>query len=251
MFWFSKKSLVQRYTADLSQITQQIHELDQSIKNRQASVGKLQGQITYMGITFIMVLVAYVHLEYHNTIISSGCAICSLVILILFKWLVYRLYAKYHQYKLKRLAYLRGVHQKKLDKLKEETNFNATHSIIQRFSSGETQSEDAMILMDEEMSKKYNELNELQKQLTELRQNESKLKDPKERDVWFDKVLGVLSGGDEMAPRPIICPQCNEHTGAYRLANRPLRYVCPNCSFKIEEQVLQPEEVKKETVKTK
>lgn len=239
MFWFSRKSLVQRYTADLSQITQQIHELDKSIKNGQARVGKLQGQITYLGITATMVIIAYVHLEYRNTLVSGGSGIGSIAVLVLLKWLVYRLYAKYHQYKLRKIAHLRGVHQKKLDKLKEETNFNATHSIIQRFSSGETQSEDAVILMDEEISKKYNELNDLQKQLTELKQNESKLKDPKERDVWFDKVLGVLSGGDEMAPRPIICPQCKEHTGAYRLVNRPLKYVCPNCSFKIDEQVQQ------------
>ncbi|KAL3229158.1 hypothetical protein RNJ44_02245 [Nakaseomyces bracarensis] len=237
MLWFSKKSLVQRYTADLSQITQQIHELDKSIKNRQAKVDRLQGQITYLGITATMVVMAYVHLEYGNMLLSCGSGVGSIFVLVLFKWFMYRLYAKYHQYKLRRLARLRGEHQKKLDKLKEETNFNATHSIIQRFSSGETQSEDAVILMDEEISKKYGELNELQKQLTELKQNEAKLKDPKERDVWFDKVLGVLSGGDEMAPRPIICPQCSEHTGAYRLVNRPLRYVCPNCSFKIEEKV--------------
>lgn len=67
--------------------------------------------------------------------------------------------------------------------------------------------------MDEEISKKYNELTELQKQLTELKQNEKKLMDPKERDVWFDKVLGVLSGGDEMAPNPSYVPTVTSTVG--------------------------------------
>ncbi|KAJ9573165.1 putative integral membrane zinc-ribbon metal-binding protein [Nakaseomyces glabratus] len=246
MFWFrDKRTLVQRYTADLAQITTQIHDLDKSIKHGSERVARLQRQVTYFGLSAITLLGSYMFLNYTPaiTVIAMAGAVAIVVIV---KLLLSKMYQVYHQYRIKKLSQLRGLHQKKLDKLKEETNYNATSSIIQRFSSGETQSEDAVILMDEEISKKYNELTELQKQLTELKQNEKKLMDPKERDVWFDKVLGVLSGGDEMAPKPIICTNCNEHCGAYRLLNRPLKYVCPNCGIKIDETAKMEQAVNEE-----
>lgn len=233
----SKKTLVQKYTDDLSHITSQIHELDGKLKRSQVSMDNLQSQLTYYGSGLIISLFAFLYWEYNGNwfVVFTGFVI-GVFVTALSKWSAYKVYQWIRERQSLKLGKLRAVHQEKLEKLKEETNYHATNSIIQRFSQGEDQSEDAMLLMDEELKSKYEELNVLKDELAQFRQNDS-LKDKQERDKWFDKVINALAGGDNIngMSRPIVCNKCKRQTGAYRMGNRPLQFVCPFCGWSINE----------------
>lgn len=233
----TKKTLVQKYTDDLSHITSQIHELDGKLKRSQVSMDDLQSQLTYYGSGLIISVFAFLYWKYNGNwfIVITGFVI-SIFFTALSKWSAYKVYQWIRERQSRKLGKLRAIHQEKLEKLKEETNYHATNSIIQRFSQGEDQSEDAMQLMDEELKSKYEELNNLKDELAQFRQNDS-LKDKQERDKWFDKVINALAGGDNVngVPRPIVCNNCKRQSGAYHLGNRPLQYICPFCAWSVNE----------------
>ena len=254
----SKKSLAQKYTEDLSEITLQINALDKALKSNESSLRNLQSNLTYYGISLSILVVAICAVfRVPSTKSIPLCILASgvpcIVLLILVKLLTNTLYSRYNQRQYKKLGKLRAAHQKKLDKLKEETHYNETNSIIQRFSSGDDQSQDALLLLDEELSEKYKELNNLKLELEELKKqslrgsrasngnNNSEGDDGDgedgAREAWFDKVIGLLAGGNEIThlPRLIVCPRCRRHAGCYRMIGQPINYSCPFCSFTINE----------------
>ena len=253
----SKKSLAQKYTEDLSEITLQINALDKALKSNESALRNLQSSLTYYGIS-LSILVVSICTVFHVPSTTSVllCIIASgvpcIVLLILVKLLTNTVYSRYNQRQYKKLGKLRAAHQKKLNKLKEETHYNETNSIIQRFSSGDDQSQDALLLLDEELSEKYKELNNLKLELEELKKQSLRGRDSSginnsdrdendgedgAREAWFDKVIGLLAGGNEIThlPRLIVCPRCHRHAGCYRMIGQPINYSCPFCSFTINE----------------
>ncbi|QLQ79971.1 hypothetical protein HG537_0C06200 [Torulaspora globosa] len=232
----NRRTLVQRYTDELSQITGEIHELDRRLKSSQQAMDNLQSMLTYNGSGVVVAVFAYLYWVWDGQWfrIAVGVAGC-IAIMAVVKYTAYRSGQWNRNRQSRKLAKLRALHQEKLEKLKEETNYHATSSIIQRFSQGEEQSEDAMILMDEELRDKYRELNDLKEELAQFKQ-EDKLKDKKERDKWFDKVINALAGGDTVNKMflPITCPKCQAQTGVYRLGNLAFRYVCPVCGYAVD-----------------
>lgn len=230
--WFRRgkqKTLVERYTEELTSITSQIHRLDQKLKSSQQASDKLQWQLGLYGAISAVAISAYVHWYYASVwLYPLASAGATIFFVILAKGVAARIDQWTRERQARQLDSLRALHQQKLNKLKEETNFHATNSVIQRFSQGEDQSDDAMLLMDEEINKKYHELKDLQEELNQFRKPGGS-KDKQERDKWFDKVLNVLAGGD--IPRPIICKKCQRQSGAYRVGNEPLAYICPLCGW--------------------
>lgn len=232
MIWLrgKQKTTVERYTEELTNITSQIHQLDKKLKSSEESNDKLQSQLNYYGLATAVLAFSYKYwiCEYRFPS-AMGLAIVPLVVTGLIKVIASWINQWLKERQIRKLDSLRALHQEKLNKLKEETNFHATSSVIQRFSQGEDQTDDAVLLMDEEIGKKYRELQELQQELNQFRKT-GNADDKKERDKWFDKVLNVLAGGD--IPRPIICSQCHKHCGAYHLADASMVYVCPLCGWR-------------------
>ncbi|QLG73067.1 hypothetical protein HG535_0E01510 [Zygotorulaspora mrakii] len=233
----SKKTLVQRYTDELSEITSQIHDLDRKLEKSQLYIDRLQSHLTYYGAAITICTFAYLYWKYEDNWIYVIVGIVTTILLIgICKWGTYRVHDFIRRNQSKKLARLRARHQEKLEKLKEETNYHATNSIIHRFSGGDDQSEDTLKLMDEELKGKYEELNDLKKELAQLR-NDDTLKTQTERDKWFDKVINAIGGGNDFSKMmvPIVCGNCRAQTGSYRMLNRPLNYACPICGWIINE----------------
>ncbi|GMM54661.1 Lnp1 protein [Maudiozyma humilis] len=247
-----RRTVVQRYTQDLSQITGEIHSLEKKLTRSQATAGRIQSQLTTYGLALTALAAAYVYasdflpgLTRINAVAVAFLA--SVVLLIVVKWTAAQVYGRFERYQQRKLSKLKAVHQKKLNELKKETNFHETSSIIQRFSSGDDQSDDALILIDDELKDKYTELQKLKSELEVVKQKNDKSglgKD--EKDVWFDRVIGVLAGGNDLEnlPHPVVCPNCKKHAGAYRIAGKPLLYVCPYCEFRLGENIDPTEGVK-------
>lgn len=225
-----KKTPVERYTEELTNITSQIHQLDRKLKSSQQASDKLQVQLTYYGLAISILVSGYTHWNYRTALpYSIANGIATLVIVGLMKTLASRTDKWHRERQSRQLNRLKASHQQKLNKLKEETNYHATNSVIQRFSQGEDRTDDAMLLMDEEIGKKYEELKKAHEELNQFRKTGSS-KDKEEREKWFDKVLNVLAGGD--IPRPIICTKCHKHSGAYSVGEVPLEYICPLCGWR-------------------
>lgn len=250
LFGRDKRTVVQRYTQDLSQVTGQIHALEKKLQRGQNTIDHLQLQLTTYGLAISGIVLAYGYLQ--NVFPKFGTLsrlsvifIVCIVVLILVKWITTQIYDKYSNFEQKKLSKLKAAHQKKLNELKKETNYHETNSVIQRFSSGEDQTEDAMILIDDELKDKYTELQTLQSELDELKQKSGKAGlNKEEKDVWFDKIIGVIAGGNDFDnfPKPIICSNCQKHSGAYRISGKPLIYICPFCQYKIDTNTQEPQE---------
>ncbi|EDO18801.1 hypothetical protein Kpol_1028p77 [Vanderwaltozyma polyspora DSM 70294] len=228
------ESLVERYTKDLSQITSKIHDLELTMKKNQANLDYWQHELTYYGSGFTMLVFAYCYWYFKDQkLLIIISVLASIIVVIFAKWSLIKLNSIVRNRRNKQLSVLRGLHQEKLEKLKEDTNFNATNSIIQRFSSGENQSEDMVLLLNEEINDKYKELNEVKEELISLKKNDAIMNDKEERDKWFDRIIGIVAGGNEVT-KPIVCPKCSKHFGLFRM-DRPIKYKCPECGNIIDE----------------
>ncbi|CCF56982.1 hypothetical protein KAFR_0B06850 [Kazachstania africana CBS 2517] len=228
----SNKNIVEKYTEDLSQITAEIHNLDKVLQRREKNLASLQSKINYYGLAIGIFILSYVHwYSFGNILYVSLAALIYVGFLVFIKWITYRIWHLLTTQKTKKLSKLKAIHAKKLNQLKTETRFNETNSIIKRFTSGNDENDDQMLLLDEELVNKQNQLTLLKEELSKL-QNSNKV----EKDAWFDKVLNVIAGGNEQnnVIKPIICEKCQKHTGAYKLANKSLTYICPQCNWKYE-----------------
>lgn len=233
----SQETLIKQYTQDLATITSKIHQLDQLLKRKDATKARWHRRCNLHGTSALALVNAifYVQLEDKHFILIS--IIVSIVMFILLKWTLNRWFEFSTQRTVSRLTRLRAQHQEKLEALKQKTHFYSTNSLIQRFSSGEHQAEDAMTLMDEEMKTKYEELGALQKELESFQKHENTEDSQAQREKWFDKVLDVISGGDlklESQVKPTVCGSCGKHTGSYSIAGTRLQYVCPLCGWRYD-----------------
>ncbi|SCV99347.1 LAFE_0A01178g1_1 [Lachancea fermentati] len=232
-----QESLIKEYTKDLASITSKIHQLDQSLKRKDVTQSKWQRRLNLHGMSAIVLLNAVNYIQIGSRQIFALYAVLSIAFFILLKWLLRCWFNFSNERTIKKLDQLKVDHQEKLENLKQKTHFYSTNSLIQRFSSGEQQSEDAITLMDEEMKNKHEELDKLQKELENLKKQGDSSESQEQREKWFDKVLGVLSGGDIQLDRqikPIVCAECGKSTGCYTVLGAPLKYVCPLCGWKFD-----------------
>ncbi|AMD22103.1 HGL237Wp [Eremothecium sinecaudum] len=233
----SKEQVISKYTKNLASITSRIHDLEVRLKNNDSLYDAWNKRLNFYGISFLVLVVTVVHAKEKNMALTMMAIVGSILLILGLK----KMFAALIDYRRSRISgkldIARAAHQETLEELKKETNFYSTNSLIQRFSSGESQSEDALLLMDEELSSKYKELNNLKNELAQLKEQANGMvtSDTQEvTDKWFDKVLGVLSGGDvpsSLSIVPIKCQKCGYHAGCYISPNWAWKYVCPMCAF--------------------
>lgn len=234
------KKLIKRYTKDLTSLTGKIHEFENRLKGNEENLKTYQAFISYyfsgaLAITAALIYYRY-SLKFALLSIFVGFQLILVTRILLNKWFEF-LSRRYGN----NLNKLKSLHQEKMEELKDKTNFYYTSSLIQRFSSGDTGSDDLMLLMDDEVKSKREQLEKLKDELEALRSKEDteKQDDAEARDKWFDKVVGLLSGGDESSTLQksltlIVCPQCKQSHGCYGVRGVPYQYICPNCKFEIK-----------------
>lgn len=232
------KKIIKQYTKDLSSITTKIHEYEQKLKGTETKLQHTKTTVTYYYLSALLCGSAVVYLR-KSPRHAISIAIAGLAVLILIRITLTHLFLLLSRSYEEKLNKLRSSHQEKMEELKERTNFYYTNSLIQRFSSGENGSDDLMLLMDDEVKKKHEQLENLRSELDQLRASE-KEENPNDeaREKWFDKVFGLLSGSDEtnslqQSLSLIRCPECNESFGCYSVVGVAFEYICPKCSHKI------------------
>lgn len=233
------KSVVQKYNKDLSSITNKIHDYEASLKGVDTKRKRVSSAVTYYYLTILTVVVAYVYVK-SSTAAAVLSVIIGLLVLIGIRLVIKRVYQMLSNKYESRIAALRSLHQEKMEELKQKTNFYYTNSLIQRFSSGESGSDDLVLLIDDEVKSKQEQLEKLKAELDRLREDEqlkSQSEDVEAREKWFDKALGLLAGGDDVKNLQssislIVCPQCKESRGCYSAVGVPFTYICTNCGYK-------------------
>ncbi|SCU82790.1 LAMI_0C00914g1_1 [Lachancea mirantina] len=234
----TQESLIKKYTRDLSTITSQIHSLDKTLKKKDVTQAKWQRNFNIYGSSLLIALTAVLYTFFKTKAALWLVVAASFAAFIALKVCIKKWFNFSAQRTSLKMDKLKAEHQEKLEALKQKTHFYSTNSLIQRFSSGEYQAEDAITLMDEEMKKKHEELGQLQEELRNLKHQEDTQESQAKREKWFDKMLGVLSGGDAVNAqiRPIICQKCGKHAGSYMLPGMPLQYVCPLCGWELKSE---------------
>ncbi|AET39946.1 Lnp1p Ecym_5172 [Eremothecium cymbalariae DBVPG len=240
-----KDHVINRYTKDLAAITTTIHDLQRGLTRNDDLLKLWQRGLIFYGSTIIVIGLGIVYAKFFDIKAVVISLVLSLFVMLVLKRALTQLFQYQRSRIINKLNKARVLHQEKLEELKKETNFYSTNSLIQRFSSGQNQAEDALTLMDEEVKSKYEELRGLQKELKKLKtqvKGKSAKETKEQTDKWFDKVLGVLAGDDistENRVVPLICKKCEQHTGCYILQNTSWKYVCPNCGWlseKVEDE---------------
>lgn len=233
----SQETLIKRYTQQLATITSKIHQLDVALKKKDATRSKWQGYMNLYGSSALAVFTAASYLRLSDKHFILAILVASVAAFVLLKWTLNKWFEYSAQRTVRKLDKLRAEHQDKLEALKQKTHFYSTNSLIQRFSSGEHQAEDAVTLMDEEVRSKHEELSKLQRELEGFKSHENTQESQVQREKWFDKVLDVISGGDlklNSQMKPIVCSECGKHAGSYSIGGTQLHYVCPFCGWKFD-----------------
>lgn len=238
----SKDHIITKYTKDLAAITARIHYLESKLKRNHELLDIWKHRINIYALSILVLVVSSVYFSYQNSIKAFLTLLIGIFIIVGFRCLLIKT-VKYRGERLsEKLSKALASHQDKLEELKRETNFYSTSSIIQRFTSGETKSNDALTLMDEELGSKYNELNNLKQELAQLKHDsfgKSSSVAKEETDKWFDKLINILSGGDiveDSRMQLIVCKACKKNAGCYAFVNILWKYTCPHCGTYQEPQ---------------
>lgn len=223
------KDLVVEYTKDLNALSIQIKSFEK----------KLNGKRSYFWYFHIYVLplclsVVYYYCRHYDDTRECLVSWVGFIIgYILIIYLIWKLKIWERQYYTRRISTLRSQYDKKLNEFKSKSQFNEASSMLQRFGGGT----DVVESVNEELEGKYDELNKLKLQI-------DKLKNQEDKNAWFDKVVGVIAGGDDLLVK-LICPKCHQHRGLYRYVNEPIRYKCIECGFVISDGEEEEEKKKK------
>ncbi|CCK72884.1 Lnp1p KNAG_0M00310 [Huiozyma naganishii CBS 8797] len=228
----SRKGVVQRYTEDLVRIAAQIEDVEQQLKSLDRRVSRWRRSVSSYGASLTALYASYMYYTSGaQWMLALAALLAGTLVLVLYNLGMRSGAGWIRSYKMRRLAQLRGKHESTVDKLKEETQFNATSSLLQRFQNGD----DALQVVDTELSLKYDELQQLKDELTQLQTGKQQAT-KEQNDVWFDKVIGLLAGGNDVQGMPhiekVVCPECDRFAGLYRLPKGDWQYMCPFCNHR-------------------
>lgn len=214
------KNLVSEYTRDLNGLTLRIKSLEGKLKDSKQNW-------TYHRWFHLYVLpIVLGLLYYYSNMWCISLWICGGVTLAGYLMINYGLwkFQKFQQIRYERkLSLLHTQYDEKLNQFKQESHYNEAHSMLNRFGQGEDQS----VIMDDELQSKYDELKDLTSQIDQLKGKEDK-------QIWLDKVVGLIAGGTDLLVK-IVCPECHHSTGCYRYVNEPIDYKCIECGKEIKE----------------
>ncbi|CAL9736919.1 endoplasmic reticulum junction formation protein lunapark [Monosporozyma servazzii] len=210
-----KKNLVVEYTKDLNALSIDIKTLESRLSSKRP-------YIFWFHLYILPLVLSGVYYFYglNNYIVFVSVLMGYIVI----NYCIWKFGLWQRQYYTRKISKLRSQYDDKLNKFKQETQFNEANSMLQRFSGGTDQVE----VVNEELEGKYTELNKLKFQI-------DKLKDQDDKNAWFDKVVGIVAGGNDLLVK-VVCPQCHKSTGLYRYINEPVDFKCIECGFEIHDE---------------
>lgn len=210
-----KKNLVVEYTKDLNALSIDIKTLESRLSSKRP-------YILWFHLYILPLVLSGVYYLYgvHNYMVWSGTVIGYIVI----NYCIWKFVLWQRQYYTRKISKLRSQYDDKLNKFKQETQFNEANSMLQRFSGGTDQVE----VVNEELEGKYTELNKLKSQI-------DKLKDQDDKNAWFDKVVGIVAGGNDLLVK-VVCPKCHKAPGLYRYVNEPVEFKCIECGFEVHDE---------------
>lgn len=149
-----------------------------------------------------------------------------------------------------RLDVLNSERQEKIEELKRKTNFYSTQALLKRFensdgdgsfedepSPDQTHSRQSSVQTSPSKSGHLYLQNAPQSPSPTALQDSSKFAFQPYVPRWYDRILDVLVGEDEMSPKnryALICANCRNHNGLAQYGELPesVVYICPHCGFK-------------------
>ena len=253
-----KNDIILSYTEDLNKLSIEISSIEKKLNVKRPYI-----YYFHLYVLPLLLSVIYYYIYRYNcqkkrlskgnlSLDLSGWIIYIVVILIIYVIIIYillKLKSWERQYCTNRLSKLRSEYDDTLNQFKEDTKFNESISMLQRFNGGVDQIE----LVNEELKGKYEELNELRLEIDKLRKkggeyhgDDDDKNNNKNNKIWLDKIVGLMSGGDDVLVK-VLCPKCKKFNGLYRYVNEPIEYKCVDCDM----QVHETDKVGEETTETK
>lgn len=155
-----------------------------------------------------------------------------------------------------RLDVLNNERQEKIEELKRKTNFYSTQALLKRFENSDAdgtfedepsfdQSHSGQSSVQHSPSAKaaaqaaqaHTQTAPQSPSAPNALQDTSKFAFQPYVPRWYDRILDVLVGEDEMSPKnryALICANCRNHNGLAQYGESPesVVYICPHCGFK-------------------
>lgn len=212
-----------RSSKELERITKDI----QKINNKDTLVDKLISKKHAISCYILNLSIIYYQVRffaYRNYIIS-------IFVIIFMLWQLYFVNPLINYIHLKQLTKLKTKHAKIINNLKDRSNFEKIHHIINRFSYGEDGDQDYKVVLDEDIAKRLSQLNALNEDIdrkhVELNMNNNK-KNKKNLLARFldnieqsedDKILMESLVRDNVregfVKYDFTCEKCGKVTGYY------------------------------------
>lgn len=229
-----KTNIILSYTEELNKLSIQIKSIEKKLNDRRPYIRyfHLYGLPLLLSLTYY-----YIHkYVYRSTEYSQGNLSCwtiyiiiTVIIYCVIIYILLKLISWERKYYTDKLSKLRSQYDDTLNQFKEDTQFNESISMLQRFNGGI----DQMELVNEELKGKYEELNKLRLEIDKLK-HKSGSSDNGDNTLWLDKIVGLMSGGDDILVK-VLCPKCKKFNGLYRYVNEPIEYRCIDCGMEVHE----------------
>lgn len=220
-FWLfsSSKKKSSNYEKELQQLSAKIKSLtnvQQKLKRRKHSLS--------LSFTLYSLIVYILYAIYTFIFLSSNYNSISILVAVpigifLFRKLIIIFFNRLITYNEDTLVDLTETQEKKLEELKESTNFYTTKALLERYKDKDlTASQSAAGSIPGNLSNSSNQL----------------IPGEDYEPSWYDSILDTIVGPDETSPNSryaLICSQCHNHNGLAPPGQLPSEviYICPYC----------------------
>lgn len=231
LFKKKKNNIIDKYTDDLTKITSDLHSLQKKLNSNSTVLSTFKIKLLSYLFIFLTILILLFFLNNNDwnfmilLLIAEFLLFLLLIIILNF----------YHNFKIKlinkKIAKLRVKHSKIINSLIKDTNFYSTNNLINRFTSGDLQSDDSLLLINDELNKKKNELKLIKNELNSLYLKKKNFLIENDNNL-IDKFLNYLSNNNDNLPfLPILCKNCKKFNGIFILKDKYYNFICPICNF--------------------
>lgn len=230
MLWWGKQNDIDQYRNKLSRLSLEIRQTESKLQQ----VGGLRGFKVLLNKHVLVILVGLVTYCYrYGAAYQSVGGVVALLVVLQLCW--YKLLQWYGTRLQRKLNRLQDLHERTVEQLKQDTKFQETSALLQRFQQGE----DALLVIDDEIKAREEKLLQLKQEIAQCDTKE-------EKDKWFDKVIGVMAGGNDLLIK-CKCTECGSFRGLYRYVNEPIQYQCFQCHTILDERAPQTVDIKEHT----
>lgn len=236
-----KDNIILSYTEDLNKLSIEINSIEKKLNEKSPYVRYFHFYVLPL---LLSIIYYYVH-RYSGRLTQfsrrnlnldlSGWIIYVVLTLVIYTTIIYillKLKSWERKYRTNKLSKLHSQYDNTLNQFKEDTKFNESISMLQRFNGGVDQIE----LVNEELKGKYEELDKLRLEIDKLKNKGGDYYDNSNSNnkVWLDKIVGLMSGGNDILVK-VLCPKCKKFNGLYRYVNEPIGYKCVDCDMEVYE----------------